>query len=95
MKKLVLASVSALALLGVAACSDSSDSTTTQSVPDTQMNEPAPAPVDPSTPAAPPAVDDSTTQSIDPAPAAPAPDGSPDGSMTPMDSDGLEPAPAP
>ena len=31
MKKLILASVSALALFGVAACSDSTDNTTTQS----------------------------------------------------------------
>ena len=41
MKKLVLASVSALALLSVAACSDSADNTTTQSVPDTTTTEPA------------------------------------------------------
>ena len=32
MKKLILASVSAIALLGVAACSENKDSTTTQSV---------------------------------------------------------------
>jgi len=31
MKKLILASVSAVAMLGLAACSDSTDSTTTQS----------------------------------------------------------------
>ena len=43
MKKLVLASVSALALLSVAACSDSTDTTQTQSVPETQTTEPAPA----------------------------------------------------
>jgi hypothetical protein len=43
MKKLVLASVSALALLTVAACSDSTDTTQTQSVPETQTTEPAPA----------------------------------------------------
>ena len=67
MKKLVLASVSALALFGVAACSDATDNTTTQSVPETQMNEPAPMPADPATPAA-PEVDNSTTQSIEPAP---------------------------
>lgn len=88
MKKLVLASVSAVALFGVAACSDSTDTTTTQGVPDTQMNEPAPAPVDPATPATPPAIDDSTTQSIEPAPQ---PQGS-DDSLAPMDS--MEPAPA-
>ena len=43
MKKLVLASVSALGLLAVAACSDSADNTTTQSVPDATTTEPAPA----------------------------------------------------
>lgn len=68
MKKLVLASVSALALLGVAACSDSTDATQTQSVPETQTTEPAPVPVDPATPATPPATDDTTTQGIAPAP---------------------------
>ena len=36
MKKLILASVSALALFGVAACSDTTDNTTTQSVPQTE-----------------------------------------------------------
>ena len=68
MKKFVLASVSALALLGVAACSDSTDNTTTQGVPDTTTTEPAPAPApaEPATP--PPATDDTTTQSIEPAP---------------------------
>jgi len=62
MKKLVLASVSALALLSVAACSDSADNTTTQGVPDTTTTEPAPAPVDPASPPA-----------AEPAPAEPAP----------------------
>ena len=57
MKKLVITSVSALALLGLAACSDSADTTTTQSVPDTNTTEPAPAPMDP---AAPPAADPMT-----------------------------------
>ncbi len=47
MKKLVLASVSALALLSVAACSDSTDGTTTQGVPDATTTEPAPAPATP------------------------------------------------
>ena len=55
MKKLVLASVSALALLGVAACSDSTDSTTTQGLPDAHQTEPAPA--DPAAPATPPATE--------------------------------------
>lgn len=59
MKKFVLASVSALALLGVAACSEqSTDTGTTQAVPQT---EPAPAPAEPATPPA-----------TEPAPAQPA-----------------------
>ena len=61
MKKLVLASVSALALLGVAACSDSADTTTTQGVPQTDQTQPA----DPMAP--PPA------GGTEPAPAEPAP----------------------
>jgi hypothetical protein len=76
MKKLILATVSAVALLGVAACSDSgTDNSTTQST-----NPPAAEqPMTPATPdtttspqATPPATDDSTTQSITPAPDAPA-----------------------
>ena len=65
MKKLILASVSALALFGVAACSDSTDSTTTQST-----NPPAAEPMAPADPeATPPAgTDNSTTQSITPTP---------------------------
>lgn len=58
MKKLILASVSGIALLGLAACSDT-DGTTTQAVPDeTQPMEPAipntvpPAPTEPTTPPA-------------------------------------------
>ncbi len=43
MKNLILASVSALALFGVAACSDTADNTTTQSVPQTEEQTPAPA----------------------------------------------------
>lgn len=43
MKKLILASVSAIALFGVAACSDT-DGTTTQSVPDATTTEPATPP---------------------------------------------------
>lgn len=84
MKKLILASVSALALFGVAACSDSgTDTTTTQST-----NPPAAEqPMVPATPeATPPATDNTTTQSIDPAPADGATD---DGGMPPV-----QPAPA-
>jgi hypothetical protein len=45
MKKLVLASVAAAALFGVAACSDSStDKTTTQSTNPPATEQPAPAP---------------------------------------------------
>ncbi|MFC3208411.1 MAG: hypothetical protein WA973_16050 [Mesorhizobium sp.] len=59
MKKLILASVSALALLGVAACSDSgTDNTTTESTTPPAAEQPA----------TPPATDNSTTQSIKPAP---------------------------
>ena len=61
MKKLILTSVSALALLGVAACSDSGkDNTTTQST-----NPPAAEPMKPVTPDAP--------KPAEPAPATPAP----------------------
>jgi hypothetical protein len=64
MKKLILASVSALALLGVAACSDSGkDNTTTQST-----NPPASEqPMKPAAPA------DNSTKPAEPAPATPAP----------------------
>ena len=61
MKKLVLASVSALALFGVAACSDSADSTTTQGLPDTQQQS-EPAPADPAAPATPPATEPAPAQ---------------------------------
>lgn len=67
MKKLILASVSAIALFGVAACSDSgTDTTTTQSTNPPAVEQPAPAPetVKP----AQPGTDNSTTQSITPAP---------------------------
>lgn len=57
MKKLVLASVSALALFGVAACSDT-DETTTQSVDEPAATE--------TVPATPPATDNTTTQSVEP-----------------------------
>ena len=50
MKKLILASVSGIALMGLAACSDT-DNTTTQALPEDQapITEPAPgaAPTDP------------------------------------------------
>ena len=62
MKKLILASVSGIALMGLAACSDT-DGTTTQAVPD---GEP-PAQTEPMD-ATPPAPDPAA-----PAPAAPAP----------------------
>ncbi|MEO3385498.1 hypothetical protein [Mesorhizobium sp. CAU 1741] len=54
MKKLILASVSGIALMGLAACSDT-DETTTQSVPSEQeapMAQPEPS-AEPTTPAAP------------------------------------------
>lgn len=54
MKKLILASVSGIALMGLAACSDT-DNTTTQAVPGDQppVTEPAPeiAPTEPAAPA--------------------------------------------
>lgn len=94
MKKLILTSVSALALFGVAACSDSgTDSTTTQST-----NPPAAEqPMTPTTPdtaapadtATPPATDNSTTQSITPAPSD-STGGDTEANPAPMD-----PAPAP
>ena len=61
MKKLIIASVSSLTLLGLAACSDSTDKSTTQSVPQT---EPAPAtpPADTATPAKPPATEPAPAQ---------------------------------
>jgi len=58
MKKLVLASVAAIGMLGLAACSDATDETTTESVPPTTEQ-----PAEPST-----NTDSTTTQSIDPAP---------------------------
>lgn len=65
MKKLILASVSALALLGVAACSDSgTDKTTTQSTT-------PPATEQPVKPAA-PQDNSGTMKPAQPAPAAPA-----------------------
>ena len=61
MRKLILASASAIAMLGLAACSDATDDTTTQSVP------PVDQPADTA-----PGTDGTTTQSIDPAAPAPA-----------------------
>ncbi|MEW9804896.1 hypothetical protein ABUE31_02705 [Mesorhizobium sp. ZMM04-5] len=90
MKKLVLASVSAIALLGAAACSDQTDTTTTQGVPETTTTEPA-APM-PADPAAPPATDNTTTQGI-----APSPDAGgdmQDDQLTPSEPAPMEPAPA-
>lgn len=58
MKKFLIASASAVALLGLAACSDSTDNMTTESLPETEQ------PVTP----APPATDDTTTQGIAPTP---------------------------
>ena len=53
MKKLILASVSGIALMGLAACSDTDD-TTTQAVPEeapmTQPQDPAAAPTEPEAP---------------------------------------------
>ncbi|MBZ9670375.1 hypothetical protein FJ970_15195 [Mesorhizobium sp. B2-1-8] len=64
MKKLILASVSALTLFGVAACSDSgTDKTTTQST----NPPPAEQPMKPAAPA------DKSTKPAEPAPATPAP----------------------
>lgn len=56
MKKLILASLSGIALMGLAACSDTDD-TTTQAVPEEQpMTQPDPnaAPAEPATPTEPP-----------------------------------------
>ena len=62
MHKLVLASLSAVALFGVAACSDTGTDTTT-----TQSTDPAVTETVPVDPAAPAATDDTTT--TEPAPA--------------------------
>lgn len=66
MKKLILASIAAVALFGIAACSDT-DKSTTQSVkqPETTQS----APVTPTPEATPPATDKTTTQGITPDPA--------------------------
>lgn len=67
MKKILIASASAVALFGLAACSDNTDATTTQSTqPDVMETQPV-APADPSmAPAPAPETDDTTTQSITP-----------------------------
>lgn len=76
MKKFVVGTVSALALLGLAACSDT-DQTTTQSVPPAVDAQPAPAPMQPAPDAMAPTPDAGTgadTQmNQEPAPAEPAP----------------------
>ncbi len=66
MKKFILASASGLALLTVAACSDSTDNTTTQSIDPPAATTPAPA--DPSMTTPPPA-GDAAPQATDPMPA--------------------------
>lgn len=82
MKKIVLAAASGLVLLTVAACSDSTDSTTTQSV--TPMEETAP--VAPATPA----------PEVVPAPDAAPMDAAPaDDATDPSAPKAIEPAPAP
>lgn len=55
MRKLILASVSGVALLGLAACSDSTDGTTTQAIPDQDpmVEQPAQPVVPPAEPAQP------------------------------------------
>jgi predicted outer membrane protein len=69
MRKLILASTAAIALFGVAACSDSADNTTTQSIDPPATSTPAPS--DPSmTPAPAPKA---PAEEIQPAPATPAP----------------------
>ena len=68
MKKFVLASVSALALFTVAACSDSADTTTTQSVP--PVEEPMAPQAEPN---ATPAPEVNPAPEADPAPLQPAP----------------------
>lgn len=67
MKKIILASASAIALLGLAACSDTDDTTTQSTVPEVQQTEPAAPTMTPTPPAADePTTDDTTTQSVEP-----------------------------
>ena len=73
MKKLILASAAAVALFGVAACSDT-DTTTTQSVDPPATTTPAPAdpamsPTTPSAPASDPARVDETKPAMPTTPA--------------------------
>lgn len=56
MKKLILASASAIALMGLAACSDT-DGTTTQALPEQDAPMVQPEPMDPAPEPAPPPVD--------------------------------------
>ena len=90
MKKMLIASASAIALFGLAACSDNTDATTTQSTqPDVIETQPV-APADPAmTP--PPATDDTTTQSITPPADEPLPN---DTEMAPTDDLGTDEAPS-
>lgn len=90
MKKMLIASASAIALFGLAACSDNTDATTTQSTqPDVIETQPV-APADPSM-APPPETDDTTTQSI--TPPADEPDLPNDTQMAPTDDLGTDQAP--
>ncbi len=97
MKKIILATVSSIALLGLAACSDT-DTTTTQSVqPDVETTDPTMAPGDdtnviivPETTDDGVAADRTTTQSISPdAGPSDSIDASPDGTLG---TDDVEPA---
>lgn len=93
MKKLLLASASAIAVLGLAACSDT-DGTTTQSIDEPVVQQPVEPGLAPVDPAAPPAdqnlgTDDTTTQSID-EPTAEEPSDELD--MAPADGNGEAPA---
>ena len=65
MKKLVLASAAAIAVLGLAACSDATDETTTQGVP--PIEEPAQPGT--TTDGTAPATDGTATTPVQPAPA--------------------------
>lgn len=64
MKRMLIASASAIALLGLAACSDNTDATTTQSMPEPIETQPI-VPAEPEV-APVPETDDTTTQSIAP-----------------------------
>ena len=64
MKKLILASVAAVALFGIAACSENKDKTTTQSVKPPASEQSTTVKPE----ASPPATDNMTTQGVDKAP---------------------------